>query len=116
ERKSLEAQQTLSFLDKQLPELKKQLEESERKFNKFREQYNTVDVTQESELLLKQNVALDTTKIELKQKQAELAAKYTNDHPLMAEINAQLDAVNRKTEELNATLKKLPALQRLYLQ
>ncbi|WP_151791632.1 polysaccharide biosynthesis tyrosine autokinase [Acinetobacter soli] len=116
ERKSLEAQQTLSFLDKQLPELKKQLEESERKFNKFREQYNTVDVTQESELLLKQNVALDTTKIELKQKQAELAAKYTNDHPLMAEINAQLDAVNRKTEELNATLKKLPELQRLYLQ
>ncbi|WP_288384324.1 Wzz/FepE/Etk N-terminal domain-containing protein, partial [uncultured Acinetobacter sp.] len=94
ERKSLEAQQTLSFLDKQLPELKKQLEESELKFNKFREQYNTVDVTQESELFLKQNIALETTKIELKQKQAELAAKYTSDHPLMAEINAQLDAVN----------------------
>lgn len=116
ERKSLEAQQTLSFLDKQLPELKKQLEESELKFNKFREQYNTVDVTQESELLLKQNVALETTKIELKQKQAELSAKYTNDHPLMAEINAQLDAVNKKSAELNATIKRLPELQRQYLQ
>ncbi|WP_288422017.1 polysaccharide biosynthesis tyrosine autokinase [uncultured Acinetobacter sp.] len=116
ERKSLESQQTLSFLDKQLPELKKQVEESEVKFNKFREQYNTVDVTQESELLLKQNVALETTKIELKQKQAEFAAKYTNDHPLMAEINAQLDAVNKKSAELNATIKRLPELQRLYLQ
>lgn len=116
ERKSLESQQTLSFLDKQLPELKKQVEESEVKFNKFREQYNTVDVTQESELLLKQNVALETTKIELKQKQAEFAAKYTNDHPLMAEINAQLDAVNKKSAELNATIKRLPELQRQYLQ
>lgn len=116
ERKSLEAQQTLSFLDKQLPELKKQLEESELKFNKFREQYNTVDVTQESELFLKQNIALETTKIELKQKQAELAAKYTSDHPLMAEINAQLDAVNKKSAELNATIKRLPELQRQYLQ
>ncbi len=116
ERKSLEAQQTLSFLDKQLPELKKQLEESELKFNKFREQYNTVDVTQESELFLKQNIALETTKIELKQKQAELAAKYTSDHPLMAEINAQLDAVNKKSAELSATIKRLPELQRQYLQ
>lgn len=116
ERKSLESQQTLSFLDKQLPELKKQVEESEVKFNKFREQYNTVDITQESELLLKQNVALETTKIELKQKQAEFAAKYTNDHPLMAEINAQLDAVNKKSAELNATIKRLPELQRQYLQ
>lgn len=116
ERKSLESQQTLSFLDKQLPELKKQLEESEVKFNKFREQYNTVDVTQESELFLKQNITLETIKTELKQKQAELAAKYTNDHPLMAEINAQLDAVNKKSAELNATIKRLPELQRQYLQ
>lgn len=91
----MESKQTLDFLDKQLPDLKQQLEESERKFNQFREKYNTVDVTQEAELYLKQNIALETTKTELKQKQAELAAKYTNDHPLMAEINAQLAAVNK---------------------
>ena len=59
ERKTLESKQTLSFLDQQLPELKQQLEESEIKFNKFREQYNTVDVTQESELMLKQNIELE---------------------------------------------------------
>ncbi|MFX9758552.1 tyrosine protein kinase, partial [Acinetobacter baumannii] len=79
----------------------------ERKFNQFREKYNTVDVTQEAELYLKQNIALETTKTELKQKQAELAAKYTNDHPLMAEINAQLAAVNKKSAELSDTLKRL---------
>lgn len=116
ERKNLESRQTLSFLDKQLPELRNQLEESERKFNQFREQHNTVDVTQESELFLKQNIQLETMKTEIQQKQAEMAAKYTNDHPLMREINAQLETVNKKIGELNLTLKRLPELQRLYLQ
>ncbi|MFX5142077.1 tyrosine protein kinase, partial [Acinetobacter baumannii] len=36
ERKSLESKQTLAFLEKQLPELRKQLEDSEIKFNQFR--------------------------------------------------------------------------------
>ena len=116
ERKSLESTQTLAFLDKQLPLLKKQLEDSEIKFNRFREKYNTIDVTQESELLLKQNIELERLMIELKQKQAELSAKYTNDHPLMAEINAQLKELNGKKEQLNQALKQLPETQRLYLQ
>ncbi|RZG76967.1 polysaccharide biosynthesis tyrosine autokinase [Acinetobacter sp. WCHAc060025] len=116
ERKTLESKQTLGFLDQQLPELKKQLEESEIKFNKFREQYNTVDVTQESELMLKQNVELEKMRIELKQKQAEYSAKYTPDHPLMTEINAQLAAISKKSTELGQAIKRLPETQRLYLQ
>ena len=116
ERKTLESKQTLGFLDQQLPDLKKQLEESEIKFNKFREQYNTVDVTQESELMLKQNVELEKMRIELKQKQAEYSAKYTPDHPLMTEINAQLAAIDKKSTELNQSIKRLPETQRLYLQ
>lgn len=116
ERKTLESKQTLNFLDQQLPDLKQQLEKSELKFNEFREKYNTVDVTQESELMLKQNIELEKMRIELKQKQAELSAKYTPDHPLMAEINAQVSALNQKTSELNQSIKKLPETQRLYLQ
>ena len=116
ERKSLESKQTLNFLDQQLPELKQQLEQSEIKFNEFREKYNTVDVTQEAELMLKQNIELEKMRIELKQKQAELSAKYTPDHPLMAEINAQVNSLNQKTQELNKSIKQLPETQRLYLQ
>lgn len=116
ERKSLESKQTLSFLDKQLPELKQQLEASEIKFNQFREKYNTIDVTQEAELMLKQNVELAKIKIELQQQQAELSSKYTNDHPLLAAINAQLAEINKKTSEMTQTIKRLPETQRLYLQ
>ncbi|SSP16067.1 tyrosine-protein kinase [Acinetobacter baumannii] len=116
ERKSLESKQTLAFLEKQLPELKKQLEDSEIKFNQFREKYRTVDVNAESELLLKQNIDLEKLKIELQQKQAELSAKYTNDHPLILQIDAQITEINKKIADLNNRLTQLPETQRLYLQ
>ena len=116
ERKSLESKQTLAFLEKQLPELRKQLEDSEIKFNQFREKYKTVDVNAESELLLKQNIDLEKLKIELQQKQAELSAKYTNDHPLIRQIDAQIAEINKKIGDLNNRLTQLPETQRLYLQ
>ncbi|EPF74836.1 tyrosine protein kinase [Acinetobacter gyllenbergii] len=116
ERRSAESAQTLKFLDEQLPELKKQLDDAERVFNKFRQQYNTVDVTKESELYLTQSIALETKKIELQQQQADLAAKYTAQHPAMREINAQINALNKQIAELNNTLKQLPDVQRQYLQ
>ncbi|RKG49240.1 polysaccharide biosynthesis tyrosine autokinase [Acinetobacter cumulans] len=116
ERRSAESAQTLKFLDEQLPELKKQLDTAEREFNKFRQQYNTVDVTKESELYLTQSVTLETQKAELEQKVAEAGAKYTNEHPVMQQMTAQLSALNKKIGELESTLKQLPDLQRRYLQ
>ena len=116
ERRTAESAQTLQFLDEQLPELKKQLDDAEREFNKFRQQYNTVDVSKESELYLTQSITLETKKIELKQQQADLVAKYTDDHPAMREINAQIAALDSQIKSLNNTLKQLPDLQRQYLQ
>jgi tyrosine-protein kinase Etk/Wzc len=116
ERRSAESAQTLKFLDEQLPDLKKQLDVAEREFNKFRQQYNTVDVTKESELYLTQSVTLETQKAELEQKVAEAGAKYTSEHPVMQQMNAQLAALNKKIGELEGTLKQLPDLQRRYLQ
>ncbi|ENW79472.1 tyrosine-protein kinase ptk [Acinetobacter sp. ANC 3929] len=116
ERRSAETAQTLKFLDEQLPDLKKQLDDAEREFNKFRQKYNTVDVTKESELYLTQSITLETKKIELQQQQADLAAKYTAQHPAMREINAQIGAIDKQIAELNSTLKQLPDVQRQYLQ
>ncbi|ANF82909.1 tyrosine protein kinase [Acinetobacter sp. NCu2D-2] len=116
ERRSAETAQTLKFLDEQLPELKTKLDIAEREFNTFRQKYNTVDVTKESELYLSQSIALETQKTQLEQKVAEASAKYTSEHPIIQQMEAQLSAINTKITELNNTLKQLPDLQRRYLQ
>lgn len=116
ERRSAETAQTLKFLEDQLPELKQQLDVAEREFNRFRQQYNTIDVTKESELYLTQSIALETQKVELEQKVAEASAKFLDEHPIMLQMNAQLSAINKKIAELDGTLKRLPELQRQYLQ
>ncbi|MGA6878188.1 polysaccharide biosynthesis tyrosine autokinase [Acinetobacter sp. AND/436] len=116
ERRSAETEQTLKFLEDQLPELKQQLDEAEREFNKFREKYNTVDITKESDLYISQSINLETTKASLEQKIAETSAKYTDEHPAMQQMHAQLMAVNKKIAELDNTLNRLPELQRQYLQ
>ncbi|MDH0032435.1 MULTISPECIES: GNVR domain-containing protein [unclassified Acinetobacter] len=114
--KSAEKEKSLTFLNQQLPQLKNNLEQAERKFNTFRETHGTIDIQQESALYLKQSVELETQKVQLEQKQAELAAQYTPQHPMMQEINAQIGVFNKKINELNGALKKLPNTQSQYLQ
>lgn len=108
--------QQVAFLEKQLPELKADLNNSERQFNQFREKYGTVDVKGESELYLKQSMELEIQKVQLQQKQAEFGAQYTAEHPAMQAINAQLTTLNTKISEVNNKVKQLPEIQRLYLQ
>lgn len=116
ETKSAEKEKTLAFLDQQLPQLKQNLEQSEQKFNAFRESHDTIDIQTESQLYLKQSVELETQKIQLEQKQAELAAQYTSEHPMMQEISAQIAVFNKKINDLNSSLKKLPKTQSEYLK
>lgn len=52
----------------------------------------------------------------LKEKQAEFATKYTAQHPMLQQVNAQLTAIDNKISELNSSLRKLPETQRQYLQ
>lgn len=116
ERRGAETAQTLRVLEEKLPELKAQLDESERLYNEFRSQNNTIDIKKESELFLSQTITLETKKLELEQKRAEYSAKYTNEHPMMQELITQEQSINQKLAELNSTLKEVPDLQRQHLQ
>ncbi|EOR03471.1 Wzz/FepE/Etk N-terminal domain-containing protein [Acinetobacter sp. ANC 3926] len=114
--KSAEKEKTLNFLDNQLPQLKKSLEQAEQKFNTFRETNGTIDIQQESALYLKQSIELETQKIQLEQKKAELTAQYTAQHPAIQAIQAQIAMLSDKISTLDNALTKLPNKQSQYLQ
>ena len=107
---------TIEFMESQIPQLKQKLEQSEEAFNKFREQYGTIDVTKEAEILLEESSKIELQLGELKLKQAELLTYYTAEHPLVIQINDQLAVLNERRQEIKQTVERLPEVQRQFLQ
>ncbi len=115
-KKSAEKEKTLAFLNKQLPEIKSKLESAEVRFNDFRGVNKTIDVDKEAELLLEQSIRLDKTKLELEQKRAELRTRFTDEYPLLQQIEVQLSTISEKKTAVSERLQALPEIQQQYLQ
>lgn len=110
-RKTEEADKSLSVLEKQLPELKQQLELSEAKYNLFRNMHSTIDLGEEAKISLQQSAAAKSRKIELEQKRTELLTRFTDDHPVLMGINKQLKDINSEIAYSTAHIKTLPVLE-----
>ena len=107
---------TIEFMESQIPQLKQKLEQSEEAFNNFREQYGTIDVTKEAEILLNESAQIESQLSELKLKQAELLTYYTAEHPLVIQINDQLEVLNERRQQIKDTVARMPETQRQFLQ
>ena len=108
ERKSAEAEKSLDFLGGFLPQLKKQLEESEVRFNKFRNENGTFDLGTESKNYLDTAVKLQASLLELQQKRREQSAQFTAAHPVIQTLDAQIAAVTREIAGLTSKVETLP--------
>ncbi|GAB3546972.1 polysaccharide biosynthesis tyrosine autokinase [Noviherbaspirillum agri] len=115
-RKTEEAEKSLAYLNKQLPEIKSQLEQAEAKYNAFRNANGTVDLTEESKLSLQQSSAAKLKKMELQQKKIELLARYTSEHPAVQGIDSQLREINGQIAAMNEHIKSLPAIEQNLLR
>ncbi len=110
-RQSAEAANSLAFLDQQLPEIKKDLENAEQKFNEYQVEAGSVDISVEAESLLNQVVDIESNIATLKLEKAELDRKYTSDHPVYKAWKEQLEELNTRKKELNEKVKALPHTQ-----
>ena len=115
-RGSEETTKTISFMETQIPTLKKKLEDSEAIFNEFRKKYGTIDVSKEAELLLTESSQIDVQLNELRLKKADLTTYYTEEHPLVIQINEQLEVLNTRKQDIDDTIVGLPEIQREFLQ
>lgn len=111
ERKAAEAEKSIAFLNTQLPDLKKQLEASEGKFNQFRSTQGTFDLNEEAQTFLKQTVDLQVKVLELQNKRKELATRFTAQHPSMQALDSQITALQQQIGGLEGRAKKFPAVE-----
>ncbi|HJV81881.1 polysaccharide biosynthesis tyrosine autokinase [Noviherbaspirillum sp.] len=115
-RKTEEAEKSLAYLNKQLPEIKSQLEQAEAKYNAFRNANGTVDLNEESKLSLQQSAAAKLKKMDLQQKKIELLSRYTEEHPAVQGIDSQLKEINGEIAAMNEHIKSLPSMEQNLLR
>lgn len=110
-RKTEEAEKSLAFLNQQLPILKRQLEQSEDKYNQFRNAHGTIDLREEARMSLQQAAAARTRRLDLIQKKTELLSRFTEDHPIVKGINGQRQLVDTEIEDVDRRIRTLPVLE-----
>ncbi|MGZ3239901.1 MAG: GNVR domain-containing protein, partial [Burkholderiaceae bacterium] len=115
-RKLEEAEKSLAFLDKQLPDLKKQLEDSESKYYEFRNSHGTIDLAEEAKLILQQEMAEKNKLLELQQKRQELLVGFTPNHPIVIGLDKQISEMNRAIVGMDSHIKELPLLEQNLLR
>ncbi|MDR5754855.1 MULTISPECIES: polysaccharide biosynthesis tyrosine autokinase [unclassified Caballeronia] len=108
DRKSAEAEQTLAFLNKQLPELRAQLEDAERRYNAYLQKHGTLNVPEEARLLLQQMVDTKTRLSELEQQRSEMVETFNDAHPSVTALNAKIDALRRMSDDIARQLSTRP--------
>ncbi len=111
ERKSAEAEKSLEFLEKQLPELKRNLEQAEATYNQMRNSRGTVDLGEEAKSILQQSVVSQTKLVELKQRRDELLTRYQDSNPLVQAVNQQMRTLNNEIGSVNNRIKKMPMVE-----
>ena len=115
-RMSAEAQNSLNFLDEQLPEIKEKLTSAEEKLNAYRLKSESVDLSLETESVLGRLVAIEAKINELKIKESEVSARFTQEHPAYRTLIQQRGSLMQEKEELNKQIKTLPETQQEVLR
>lgn len=110
-RKAEEAQHSIDFLNSQMPVLENEMHQAEGRYNDIRRQARSVDLTDEANLVLQQSVDVETQISALKQKRAELALQFTDSHPAMRAIDAQLNELGFRHKSIESQIAARPTIE-----
>jgi tyrosine-protein kinase Etk/Wzc len=111
DRKSEDAALSLRFLDARLPVLKQQLQASEQRLTRLRDQNGTFDLQEEARIMLGQAADTETRLIQSELKKQELSAHFGADSPDVMAVDKQIGTLQHQATQLNEKLKLLPDLQ-----
>ncbi|MGF6899188.1 polysaccharide biosynthesis tyrosine autokinase [Paraburkholderia sp. GAS348] len=116
DRKSAEAEHTLAFLEQQLPQLRAELDHAEDKYNAFRNKNGTVDLSEESRILLQQIVERKTKLADLQQQRIEMAQRFAETHPAIVALDGQIASMESEQGSLNKRVSMLPDMEQSALR
>jgi len=116
ERRSAEAEKTLKFLDAQLPALKSQVDAAEAAYNNYRQSRGSLDLSLETQGVLKSVVEIEDAALKLKQEREELRQRFTAEHPAIQAVDNKLARLNDRRKQFEGEVSKLPDTQQTVLR
>lgn len=111
DRKAEEAALSLKFLDTQLPVLKQQLQASEQRLTKFRDENGTFDLDVEARIILGQSAEAKARLIQFIQKKQDLSTRFSADSKDVVAVDKQIGTLQKQANELDEKIRRLPELQ-----
>ncbi|MCL5043087.1 MAG: polysaccharide biosynthesis tyrosine autokinase [Gammaproteobacteria bacterium] len=115
-RRSAQAEQSLSFIEEQLPGIRETLDEAETELNAFRLESESVDISLETQSLLGRVVQLEAKLNDLRFKESEVSRLYTREHPAYRTLVEQRQSLEDERERLNREIQNLPETQQQILR
>lgn len=110
-RKAADAEQSLAFLETQLPKVRESVEAAEAALSQYQLRQGSANLGTETELLLQHSVALESQRVQAEQNREALLQRFTASHPVIQSLDAQLREVGREQAQVLAKVRQLPAAQ-----
>lgn len=116
EERNAEAQQTLEFLEKQLPDLKARLDSALMNLNAYQNRVGSVDVAAETQIVLQKRTQLEQKILEIQQKKQEAIRLFHAEHPTVKTLEDQERTLRRELASTTRDVKDLPETQQEVLK
>ena len=102
------AAQTLGFLDKQLPMVKKSLMQAEARLSDYQSKTGNLDMTVQYKLIMQQILTSEQQLEKLRLERTQLLQKYTPTHPFVLTLDEKIKEVQKQIAQYEQNMKQLP--------
>jgi len=115
-RQAAQDSQSLNFLQRQMPQVRSELELAEERLNTYRKQRDSVDLSLEAKSVLEQIVNVDNQLNELTFREAEISQHFKKDHPTYRALREKRQTLESERERLNKRVGTMPSTQQEILR
>lgn len=115
-RKARDAEDALEIIERQLPDVKRQLEVAETALNEYRLAQRSVNLDKEAEALLQKRVAAESRLTEMRQEREDLTRRFAPAHPMVVTMDAQIRRLSDEIAQMGEAAQQLPLTQQEVLR
>ncbi|HCB0554766.1 TPA: polysaccharide biosynthesis tyrosine autokinase [Klebsiella pneumoniae] len=116
DRQAAQDAKSLELLNRQLPQVRHDLDISEDKLNKYRQQKDSVDLSLEAKAVLDQIVNVDNQLNELTIRESEVSQHFTKEHPTYKALMEKRVTLLEEKAKLNKRVSAMPETQQEVLR